>query len=53
MFNNKYWCTIDHVATEDEGIPATDIGCCCTTPIVQLKSDVLETESLSLLTGDT
>ncbi|XWS57422.1 hypothetical protein CRYUN_Cryun09bG0173000 [Craigia yunnanensis] len=42
-----------HVATEDEDISATDIGCCCTTPIVQLKSDVLETESLSILTGDT
>ncbi|XWS64441.1 hypothetical protein CRYUN_Cryun05aG0004100 [Craigia yunnanensis] len=43
----------NHVATEDEDIPAKDIGSCCTTPIVQLKSDVLETESLSLLTGDT
>ncbi|XVF41759.1 hypothetical protein PTKIN_Ptkin01aG0306200 [Pterospermum kingtungense] len=43
----------NHVATEDEDISATDIGCCCATPIVQLKSDVLETESLSILTGDT
>ncbi|XVF31472.1 hypothetical protein REPUB_Repub16aG0148900 [Reevesia pubescens] len=44
----------NHVATEDEEISATDIGCCSfTTPIVQLKSDVLETESLSILTGDT
>ncbi|XP_022719540.1 solute carrier family 40 member 3, chloroplastic isoform X2 [Durio zibethinus] len=42
----------NHVATEDEDISATDIGCCCTTPILQLKSDVLETESLSILTGD-
>ncbi|XVF05936.1 hypothetical protein REPUB_Repub06bG0004900 [Reevesia pubescens] len=34
----------NHVATEDEDISAKDIAC-CTTPIVQLKSDVL--------TGDT
>lgn len=40
------------MAVEDEDISAVDIGC-CTTPIVQLKSDVLETESLSILIGDT
>ncbi|KAH1105945.1 hypothetical protein J1N35_009713 [Gossypium stocksii] len=43
---------LNHVAVEDEDISAVDIGC-RTTPIVQLKSDVLETESLSILTGDT
>ncbi|KAG8486996.1 hypothetical protein CXB51_020431 [Gossypium anomalum] len=43
---------LNHVAVEDEDISAVDIGC-CTTPIVQLKSDVLETESLIMLTGDT
>ncbi|XVE63133.1 hypothetical protein DITRI_Ditri06bG0175400 [Diplodiscus trichospermus] len=42
----------NHVAIEDRDISATEIGC-CTTPVVQLKSDVLETESLSILTGDT
>ncbi|KAA3487160.1 solute carrier family 40 member 3, chloroplastic-like [Gossypium australe] len=41
------------VATEDEDLSATDSDCCCTTPILQLKSDVLETESLNILTGDT
>ncbi|TYJ23912.1 hypothetical protein E1A91_A08G225000v1 [Gossypium mustelinum] len=43
---------LNHVAVEDEDISTVDIGC-CTTPIVQLKSDVLEAESLSMLTGDT
>nr|KJB26303.1 hypothetical protein B456_004G236200 [Gossypium raimondii] len=43
---------LNHVAVEDEDISAVDIGC-RTTPIVQLKSDVLDTESLSILTGDT
>ncbi|TYI70784.1 hypothetical protein E1A91_D08G246700v1 [Gossypium mustelinum] len=43
---------LNHVAVEDEEISAVDIGC-RTTPIVQLKSDVLDTESLSILTGDT
>ncbi|EOY11670.1 hypothetical protein QUC31_009353 [Theobroma cacao] len=46
----------NHVATEDEvpeDISATEIGCCCSISIVQLKPDVLETESLSILTGDT
>ncbi|XP_021282055.1 solute carrier family 40 member 3, chloroplastic isoform X3 [Herrania umbratica] len=46
----------NHVATEDEvpeDISATEISCCCSIPIVQLKPDVLETESLSILTGDT
>lgn len=42
----------NHVATEDEDLSASDIGF-CTTPIVQLKSDVLETEPLSIITGDT
>lgn len=40
------------MATEDEDLSASDIGF-CTTPIVQLKSDVLETEPLSIITGDT
>ncbi|MBA0783323.1 hypothetical protein Gotri_001053, partial [Gossypium trilobum] len=39
----------NQVATEDEDLSATD----STTPILQLKSDVLETESLNILTGDT
>ncbi|MBA0827139.1 hypothetical protein Goarm_011937 [Gossypium armourianum] len=43
---------LNHVAVEDEDISAVDIGC-RTTPIVQLKSDVLDAESLSILTGDT
>ncbi|MBA0611762.1 hypothetical protein Godav_012420 [Gossypium davidsonii] len=43
---------LNHVAVEDEDLSAVDIGC-RTTPIVQLKSDVLDTESLSILTGDT
>ncbi|KAH1032124.1 hypothetical protein J1N35_044298 [Gossypium stocksii] len=43
----------NQVATEDEDLSATDSDCCCTTPILQLKSDVLETESLNILTGDT
>ncbi|XWS58089.1 hypothetical protein CRYUN_Cryun08bG0005000 [Craigia yunnanensis] len=42
----------NHVAIENGDISATEIGC-CTTPIVQLKSDVLETESLSILTEGT
>ncbi|KAG4166142.1 hypothetical protein ERO13_A13G112400v2 [Gossypium hirsutum] len=42
----------NHVAIEDEDLSATDSDCCCTTPILQLKSDVLETESLNILTGD-
>lgn len=41
------------MATEDEDLSATDSDCCCTTPILQLTSDVLETESLNILTGDT
>ncbi|KAK8994271.1 hypothetical protein V6N11_045368 [Hibiscus sabdariffa] len=46
----------NHVATEDEDLSAKNSDCSCTstTPIVQLKkSDVLQTESLNILTGDT
>ncbi|KAE8679268.1 Solute carrier family 40 member 3 [Hibiscus syriacus] len=45
----------NHVATEDEDLSAKSSDCSCTstTPIVQLKSDVLQTESLNILTGDT
>ncbi|OMP09374.1 Pectinesterase, catalytic [Corchorus olitorius] len=47
-----------HVTTENEvpeDISGTEIACCCATatPIVQLKPDILETEPLSILTGDT
>ncbi|GLT88423.1 hypothetical protein SLE2022_064500 [Rubroshorea leprosula] len=45
----------NHVATEDEvskDMSAVEIEC-CSTPIVQLKSDILEAESSSLLTEET
>ncbi|GMJ11747.1 FERROPORTIN 3, MULTIPLE ANTIBIOTIC RESISTANCE 1, iron-regulated protein 3, IRON REGULATED 3 [Hibiscus trionum] len=43
----------NHVATEEEDLSAKNSDCFCTTPIIQIKSDVLQTESLSILTGDT
>ncbi|KAK8545949.1 hypothetical protein V6N12_026757 [Hibiscus sabdariffa] len=44
----------NHVATEDEDLSAKNSDCSytSTTPMVQLKSDVLETESLNIITGD-
>ncbi|XP_039002494.1 solute carrier family 40 member 3, chloroplastic-like [Hibiscus syriacus] len=43
----------NYVATDDEDLSAKNSDCFCTTPILQLTSDVLPTESLSILTGDT